>query len=242
MPTPPTQPLPSFEHSPAVAEVLLRGASSPAGMSAAFIALGSRGWLAVDETADGLPRLRLTRPAGSSELSLPETERWLYGALGAWAGDPSRTPRTDGWFDAVGRQAAAEGALDAPTWRVLRRRAFFPALARRALPAAKAAAARAFAASLASFPSADGPVPRSRPEWDAAFAFAAALGQGQGFLARAREVNEYYARHFQGVVITFFTPAWHHPFMRDGLDRFAYLTTDLPQLLSGPPWRRTRPA
>lgn len=231
--------VPRFEHSPPVTEVLVRGRSTRAGLAAAFCALGARGWLEVREEAAGPLRLTLMRPEGQDA---PETERWLYSALTSWAKDPAQIPTEAGWLGAVERQAGLEGALDAAQWSAVRRWRLAPPLARRRLPPQKAAAARAFARELASFPAPEGDLPQSRPDWDAVFAHAVALGQSEGFLRRAREVNDYYARHFQGVVMTFFTPQWYRPCLKEGLGRFAYLTTGLADLVAGPDWRGMRPA
>lgn len=244
---PPTAPagtdsmrVPRFEHSPPMTEVLVHGRSTRAGLAAAFCALGGRGWLEVREEADGPWRLTLTRPPEAAGSDVPETERWLYSALAAWAKDPAQVPATAGWLGAVERQAALEGALDAAAWRDVARWSLLPPLARRRLPPLKAEAARDFARELAAFPMPEGALPQSRPDWDAVFAHAVALGQAEGFLRRAREVNDYYARHFQGVVMTFFTPLWYRPTLKEGLGRFAYLTNGLADLVGGPDWRELK--
>jgi hypothetical protein len=61
------------------------------------------------------------------------------------------------------------------------------------------------------------------------------------FLYRAREVNEYYMRHFQGVVVTLCTPGWFVEDPRADRPRFAYLTELLAPLLARWNWTSVEP-
>jgi hypothetical protein len=229
------------DHSPAVLALLADGRAGREALASAIVRLGARGWLKLVEKADRRLTLVLETPAQDAVDRLSEDELWLLNALRRWS-RTGETPSRDGWLDAVGRQAVAEGALRADEWARLRQRSFWPFLSRMTVPKAKAAAARAAAAALETYPDPEGDFPRSRAEWDEALSLAAALGLAGDFLARARQTNEHLSSLYQGVVATFCTPGWFREGPIEDRVRFAYLTDGLAPALSRWDWTKVDPA
>lgn len=82
----------------------------------------------------------------------------------------------------------------------------------------------------------------ARGQWDGVLAYAVALGQGRAFLKNAREVCEYFERHLQGVVMTFYTPRWYAYRREPGQNRFAFLTAGMAELFDRFDLSRLAPA
>lgn len=203
--------------------------------------LAGLGWVEFAQQKDGGHVLRLKTPAKSREDSLAPAERALLSSLRTWSRNPENAPSWSLWKESLRQQCQAEGALTEPEWRRLDRCSVFPPLGRLALPSQKAQAARALAQRLDGYPVYTDPLPQTRQDWDAALGYAVALGRTKPFLKRTREVCEYYARHFQGIVMTFYTPSWYAPFPASEADRFAFLTGGMTELFHGFRWSRLSP-
>lgn len=209
-------------------------------LAASIVRLGGRGRLEIVERPSCKAGLRLKSPSPAAGADgLPEAELWLLSALRRWTQNPSTPPAWEGWREALGRQAVSEGALTPA--EAARVGTISSSLSSFVNPSSKARAARAFAASLEGCPNPEEALPATREDWDEALAYAAALGRTEDFLRRAREVDEFYMRHYQGVVVTLCTPLWFIEDAHSDRDRFAYLTMVLAPLLRRWRWSELEP-
>lgn len=230
---------------PSLAEVMLTGRATRAGVAATLVRLASQGWVVVREGGpDGyevqqrLPMPSVSVPADTCDRMLL---RWLSDVRPGQDGPDARRSWWTQWLASVEQQWCATGVPTAQSWRLLQRLRGLPPLARRLVPRERAERWRAIAERLKWYPTVTDPLPETRQEWDTAFGYAVALGESGSFLRHAREVCEYYERNFEGIVVTFFTPRWYVYRRVDGEARFAFLTEGLGEFIRRFHWRMMKP-
>ena len=231
-----------FDCSLALAEVMLTGRATHAGIAATLVRLASQGWVVFSERDCGDYEVRLRQSMAPKALPSDGSERVLL----RWLSDGTVPPGTPSmwrvlwpeWMACLEQQAIAEGMLTPQAWRCLTRWRLVAPIAKRAVPAKRVARWQAYAERLKRYPAPTDPLPGTREEWETAFAYAVALGQARAFLRHAREVCEYYERNFEGIVITFFTPRWYLPHRVEGQARFAFLTGGFSSLFASFHWNK----
>lgn len=216
--------------APAVLELSIVGKVSPNGMAATMVLLAGKGYLCFFEMGTDSYGIELRMPVASPNLD--ELESLLFGWLQDWKGKESGQDFfAERWaeWDANVRQIASSTGLHNTS--STKRGWFASILSRSHRPVEGLGRIWSQAAkSLEKYPEHDDPLPSSREEWDALFAFSVALGMATGFLGRVRKVCEYYEQNFEGIIINFFTPRWYIGVRNAEQKRFNFLTEGLDRL------------